>query len=53
VIATDGKTSRRATQKQDGKTVMHRVSAFEARQRIVLGQVKVAEQSNEMVPAAA
>ncbi|WP_275574859.1 ISAs1 family transposase [Ventosimonas gracilis] len=39
VIAIDGKTSRRA--KQGGKTLLHTVSAFCARQRLVLGQTKV------------
>lgn len=47
VIAIDGKTSRRARQKNGG--LIHMVSAFAARQRLVLGQVKVAEKSNEIV----
>jgi predicted transposase YbfD/YdcC len=47
VIAIDGKTSRRA--KQGGVNLIHMVSAFAARQRPVLGQVKVAEKSNEIV----
>lgn len=46
VIAIDGKTSRRA--KQGGKALLHTVSAFGAQQRLVLGQVKVAEKSNEI-----
>ena len=33
----------------DGKTPIHMVSAFAARQRLVLGQVKVAEKSNEII----
>ena len=45
VIAIDGKTSRRTYQKKGGKPI-HMVSAFAARQRLVLGQVKVAEKSN-------
>jgi predicted transposase YbfD/YdcC len=49
VIAIDGKTSRRSYQKKGGKDPIHMVSAFAARQRIVLGQVKVAEKSNEIV----
>ena len=49
VIAIDGKTSRRSGQKKGGKAPMHMVSAFAARQRLVLGQVKVAEKSNEIV----
>lgn len=48
VIAIDGKTSRRSYQKK-GANPIHMVSAFAARQRLVLGQVKVAEKSNEIV----
>lgn len=47
VIAIDGKTSRRSGKK--GANPIHMVSAFAARQRLVLGQVKVAEKSNEIV----
>jgi len=47
VIAIDGKTSRRSYQKK-GEAPIHIVSAFAARQRLVLGQVKVAEKSNEI-----
>ena len=36
-------------QKKGGKAPIHMVSAFAARQRLVLGQVKVAEKSNEIV----
>ncbi len=49
VIAIDGKTSRRSYQKTGGKSPIHMVSAFAARQRLVLGQVKVADKSNEIV----
>jgi len=49
VIAIDGKTVRRSGQKRGGKAPIHMVSAFAARQRLVLGQVKVAEKSNEIV----
>ena len=49
VIAIDGKTSRRSYQKPGGKAAIHMVSAFAARQRLVLGQVKVAEKSNEII----
>ena len=49
VIAVDGKTSRRSYQKKGSKEAIHMVSAFAARQRIVLGQVKVNEKSNEIV----
>lgn len=49
VIAIDGKTVRRSHQKKKGKAAIHMVSAFAARQRLVLGQVKVNEKSNEIV----
>src|SRR5581483_3431553 len=49
VIAIDGKTLRRSYQKKGAKMPIHMVSAFAARQRLVLGQVKVAEKSNEIV----
>ena len=49
VIAIDGKTSRRSYQKKGGAEPIHIVSAFAARQRLVLGQIKVAEKSNEIV----
>jgi predicted transposase YbfD/YdcC len=49
LIAIDGKTVRRSFQKKGAKAPIHMVSAFAARQRLVLGQVKVAEKSNEIV----
>ena len=49
VIAIDGKTVRRSFQKKGAKDAIHMVSAFAARQRLVLGQVKVAEKSNEII----
>jgi predicted transposase YbfD/YdcC len=49
VIAIDGKTLRRSYQKKGSKAPIHMVSAFAARQRLVLGQVKVNEKSNEIV----
>jgi predicted transposase YbfD/YdcC len=49
VIAIDGKTVRRSFHKRRGKAAIHMVSAFAARQRLVLGQVKVADKSNEIV----
>lgn len=49
MIAIDGKTSRRSYQSKGSKEAIHIVSAFAARQRIVLGQVKVNEKSNEIV----
>ena len=47
VVAIDGKTSRRS--KSAAKEAVHMVSAFAARQRLVLGQVKVADKANEIV----
>ncbi len=49
VVAIDGKTVRRSADRKGGKAAIHMVSAFAARQRLVLGQVKVAEKSNEIV----
>jgi predicted transposase YbfD/YdcC len=49
VIAIDGKTVRRSGHKKGGNAPIHMVSAFAARQRLVLGQVKVAEKSNEII----
>jgi predicted transposase YbfD/YdcC len=48
VVAIDGKTARRSGGKA-GKGAIHMVSAFAAGRRLVLGQVKVAEKSNEIV----
>jgi len=47
VIAIDGKALRRSFRKK-GENPIHMVSAFAARQRLVLGQVKVDEKSNEI-----
>jgi predicted transposase YbfD/YdcC len=49
VIAIDGKTARRSGDKKGAKAAIHMVSAFAARQRLVLGQVKVAAKSNEII----
>lgn len=49
VFAIDGKTACRSGGKTDSRTPIHVVSAFAARQRLVLGQVKVAEKSNEII----
>jgi predicted transposase YbfD/YdcC len=49
VIAIDGKTSRRSHRKRSGQEAVHMVSAFAARQRLVLGQIKVADKSNEII----
>src|SRR5271156_5259916 len=47
VVAIDGKTVRRS--KGAAKDAIHMVSAFAARQRLALGQVKVAEKANEIL----
>lgn len=49
VVAIDGKASRRSGRKGASRDSIHMVSAFAARQRLVLGQVKVAEKSNEII----
>jgi predicted transposase YbfD/YdcC len=49
VIAIDGKTSRRSGSKSKGKAAIHMVSAFAAHRQLVLGQVKVADKSNEII----
>ena len=49
VIAIDGKTVRRSGSKAKSKAPIHMVSAFAARQRLVLAQTKVSEKSNEIV----
>ena len=48
VVAIDGKTVRRLGGKSGAKAPIHMVSAFAARQRLVMRQVKVAEKSNEI-----
>src|SRR5271170_4437548 len=49
VIAIDGKSLRRSYQKKGSKAPIHMVSAFAARQRLVMAQTAVAEKSNEIV----
>jgi predicted transposase YbfD/YdcC len=49
VVAIDGKTLRRSYQEKGAKAPVHMISAFAARQRLVLGQIKVADKSNEIV----
>ena len=49
VIPFDGKTSRRSRGGKNSKAPIHMVSAFAARQRIVLAQMKVDVKSNEIV----
>lgn len=48
IIAIDGKTSRRSHDRRKGRNPLHLVSAWAARQRIVLGQQATEEKSNEI-----
>ena len=48
VIAIDGKTHRRSHDRPNGKAALHLVSAWAADNRLVLGQVAVADKSNEI-----
>lgn len=48
VIALDGKTVRRSYDKASGKAAIHMVSAWSVENRLVLGQVKVDDKSNEI-----
>lgn len=48
VIALDGKTVRRSFDKVLGKSAIHMVSAWSANNRLILGQVKVDDKSNEI-----
>ena len=48
VVALDGKCLRRSRCKADGKAPIHMVSAFAAENRVVIGQVKTEEKSNEI-----
>jgi predicted transposase YbfD/YdcC len=48
LIAVDGKTLRRSYQEGGAKAPIHMISAWSSRQRLVLGQAKVAEKSNEI-----
>jgi DDE family transposase len=48
LIAIDGKTSRRSHDRGKGRNPLHLVSAWAARQRIVLGQQATGEKSNEI-----
>ena len=49
IIAIDGKTLRRSYQQAGAKAPIHMISAWSARQNLVLGQAKVADKSNEIV----
>src|SRR3954447_4951815 len=48
LVAIDGKTSRRTHTRAKGREPLHLVSAWAARQRLVLGQEAVAGKSNEI-----
>lgn len=48
IIALDGKQLRRSHDKSHGKAAIHMVSAWATSNRLVLGQVKVDEKSNEI-----
>jgi predicted transposase YbfD/YdcC len=48
VIAIDGKTLRRSHDQSLGKAAIHMVSAWAAENRLVLGQTKVSDKSNEI-----
>lgn len=48
VVAIDGKTLRRSHDKGAGKAAVHMVSAWASQNRLVLGQVKVDDKSNEI-----
>jgi predicted transposase YbfD/YdcC len=48
IVAIDGKTLRRAYQEGGAKAPIHMISAWSSRQRLVLGQAKVADKSNEI-----
>lgn len=48
IVAIDGKTLRRSFDRASSKTAIHMVSAWANRNRLVLGQVKVDDKSNEI-----
>ena len=48
VVAIDGKSVRGSRDRVAGRSAIHMVSAWAAANRLVLGQVKVAERSNEI-----
>ena len=47
IIAIDGKTARRSHDRANGKSAIHMVSAWAVRHRLILGQVKTEDKSNE------
>jgi len=48
VVALDGKRLRRSFDRASGRAALHLVSAWATQQRLVLGQVKVADGGNEI-----
>ena len=48
VIAIDGKTLRKSYERASNKAAIHMVSAWATANRVVLGQVKTSEKSNEI-----
>ncbi|MCC5599785.1 ISAs1 family transposase [Nostoc sp. CHAB 5714] len=49
VIPIDGKTLKGSYDREQGKSALHLVSAWSSQYRLVLGQVKVADKSNEII----
>lgn len=47
-IAIDGKTARHSHDRANGKSAIHMVSAWAVRNRLILGQVKTEDKSNEI-----
>jgi predicted transposase YbfD/YdcC len=48
LVAIDGKTLRRSYERRSAKAAIHMVSAWAAQNRVVLGQLKTEEKSNEI-----
>jgi predicted transposase YbfD/YdcC len=48
IIAIDGKTSRRSHDRTNGKSAIHMVNAWAVQNRVILGQVKTEDKSNEI-----
>ncbi len=48
VVAVDGKTVRRSHDRTHGRAAIHMVSVWAAENRLVLGQAKVSDKSNEI-----
>lgn len=48
VIAIDGKTLRRSHDESSGRSAIHMISAWATENRLVLGQLKTSEKSNEI-----